>query len=409
MDHELRVRLAGEAHTRPTVPISPPAMVLHEARFHDDGGEASRAFAETLAVAQGLGPLNPDVDHLLLETADGSWKWERHGEFSTWTFVRSGHFDPSAALQAPQFLTDAPGHRFVAAAVFVTADVPNDEELDRVFGRENAENERVGSMLSGRRAGVWTNFRVGADGWTRFLFALPDMNQFRAGRAMRRLLEIEVYRMAALFALPMAKKAQREINTLERLVGSAIANADKPESEILDALIDAAREAERIAQHTAFRFGAAAAYRRIVDQRLREFREERIEGLQRISAFLDRRFAPAMDTCTSTQTRLETLAKRVERAASLMRTRVDLAMATQNQLQLKSMNENAKAQLRLQRAVEGFSVAAIAYYAFSLASALVAPLSRTFGSAGEAVLKALLVLIIVPAVWAVLKRLREKL
>lgn len=409
MDHDLRLRLAGEAHTRPTVPVSAPALVLHEARFHDDDGASSRTFAEAFAQAQGLGALDPGVDHLLAETAEGIWKWERHGEFSTWTFVRLGQFDPLGPIEPPRFLSDAPGLRFVAAAVFVSADEPGAEALDRSLGPETAQNERVASLLSGGRAGVWTNFRVGENGWTRFHFMKRDMNQFRAGRAMRRLLDIEVYRMAALFALPMAKLAQRDIDRMERRVGAAIADTTKSEAETLDALIDAAREVERIAQDTAFRFGAAHAYRSLVDQRLREFREERIEGLQRISAFLERRFAPAMNTCASTRARLETLAARVERAASLMRTRVDLQMAVQNQLQLKSMNENAKAQLRLQRAIEGFSVAAISYYAFSLAVALVAPLSASAGPVDDAIVKMLLVLIVVPIVWFTLARFRKRL
>lgn len=409
MDHDLRLRLAGEAHTRPTVPISAPALVLHEARFHTDDGGSSRAFVEAFAAAHGLGALDPGVDHLLAENPEGIWKWERHGEFSTWTFVRPGQFDPLGAIPAPSFLSDAPGLRFVAAAVFVGADEPGAEALDRSLGPETAQNERVASLLSGGRAGVWTNFQIGEHGWTRFHFMKRDMNQFRAGRAMRRLLDIEVYRMAALFALPMAKSAQRDIDRMERRVGAPIADTSKSEAETLDALIDAAREVERIAQDTAFRFGAAHAYRNLVDQRLREFREERIEGLQRISAFLERRFAPAMNTCASTQARLETLAARVERAASLMRTRVDLQMAVQNQLQLKSMNENAKAQLRLQRAIEGFSVAAISYYAFSLAVALVAPLTASAGLADDAVVKMLLVLIVVPSVWFILARLRRRL
>lgn len=409
MDHDLRLRLAGEAHTRPTVPVSAPALILHEARFHDDDGAKSRAFVEAFAKAQGLAALDPSVDHLLAETSEGVWKWERHGEFSTWTFVRPGQFDPLAPIESPRFLSNAPGLRFVAAAVFVSAEEPSAEALDRSLGAETAQNERVASLLSGGRAGVWTNFQIGDNGWTRFHFMQRDMNQFRAGRALRRLLEIEVYRMAALYALPMAKQAQRDIDTMERRVGQAIADTTKSEAETLDALIDAAREVERIAQETAFRFGAGAAYRNLVDQRLREFREERIEGLQRISAFLERRFAPAMNTCAATQTRLETLAARVERAASLMRTRVDLQMAAQNQLQLKSMNENAKAQLRLQRAIEGFSVAAISYYAFSLTAALVAPLNAVTGLASDAVVKMLLVLITVPIVWFTLARLRDRL
>ena len=409
LDHELRLQLAGEAHTRPTVPVTAPALVLHEARLHEDGGKASRAYAEAVAIANGVGPLAPNADHLLVTTPEGAWKWERHGEFSTITIVRRGDFDPLTAVQAPALLTDSPGLRFVAAAIFVGAEQPDAEVLERSLGEETAQNEHIGSLISGGRAGVWTNFRVGEDGWTRLHFMQRDMNQFRAGRAIRRLLEIEVYRMAALFALPMAKRAQREIDGLEQRVGQAITDMDKSEAETLDELVDAAREIERIAQQTAFRFGAANAYRRIVDQRLKEFREERIEGLQRISTFLERRFAPAMDTCATTQARLNTLADRVERTASLLRTRVDIAMAAQNQLQLASMNENAKAQLRLQRAVEGFSVAAIAYYAYSLAVAVTTPFSHWAGWTSGDVHKMLLALITVLVVWFTMRHLRKQL
>jgi len=92
-----------------------------------------------------------------------------------------------------------------------------------------------------------------------------------------------------------------------------------------------------------------------------------------------------------------------------MRTRVDIDMAQQNQLQLASMNDNAKAQLRLQRAVEGFSVAAIAYYAYSLAVVVTAPLNHWVGWASSDVHKMLLALITVIIVWFTLKRLRDKL
>ena len=409
MDHELRLRLAGEAHTRPTVPVSAPALVLHEARLHDDGGKASRAYAEAFATVHGVGPLDPNADHLLVTTPEGAWKWERHGEFSTWTIVQRRTVDPIASVQTPALLSDAPGLRFVAAAIFVSAEQPEADILTRSLGEETAQNEHIGSMLSGGRAGVWTNFRIGEDGWTRMHFMQRDMNPFRGGRAIRRLLEIEVYRMAALLALPMAKQAQREIDDLEQRVGHAITDTDKSEAETLDALVDVARDIERIAQHTAFRFGAANAYQRIVDQRIRELREERIEGLQRISTFLQRRFLPAMDTCATTQSRLNALAARVERTASLLRTRVDIAMAAQNQLQLASMNENAKAQLRLQRAVEGFSVAAIAYYAYSLAAVVTKPLVHLGGWLNEDVHKMLLAIITIAAVWFTMGHLRKRL
>jgi uncharacterized membrane-anchored protein len=391
------------------VPAAAPSLVLHEARLHDDDGGASRAFAEAFAAQHGLDSLTPSIDHFIAATPDGMCKWERHGEFSTWTIVRPGRFEPMAPIPVPQVLAEAPGLRFVAVAVFVSAEEPEPADLTRYLGEETAQNEHVGSLLSGGRAGVWTNFRIGEDGWSRLYFMQRDMNRFRTGRAIRRLLEIEVYRTAALFALPIAKQAQREIDVLERRVGDAITDTDRSEAETLDGLVDAARDIERIAQSTAFRFGAANAYGRIVEQRLAELREERIEGMQRISTFLRRRFAPAIDTCRSTQARLDTLAARVERTASLLRTRVDIEMAAQSQLQLASMNENAKAQLRVQRAVEGFSVAAIAYYAYSLATAVTAPINNAAGLASDDVFEMVLAVLAIVLVWLTLKQLRKTL
>lgn len=84
-------------------------------------------------------------------------------------------------------------------------------------------------------------------------------------------------------------------------------------------------------------------------------------------------------------------------------------MAAQNQLQLASMNENAKAQLRLQRAVEGFSVAAIAYYAYSLAAVVTKPLSHFGGWVSEDVHKMLLALLTIATVWFAMSHLRKRL
>ncbi|HEU4408111.1 MAG TPA: DUF3422 domain-containing protein [Polyangiaceae bacterium] len=409
MDHELRQVLDGVAHNRPTVPVGASALVLHEARLHADDGAASRAYAHAFAVASGHAPPGGDADHLLAETAEGLWKWERHGEFTTWTVVLPGTFEPSAPVRAPAMLADAPGERFVAAAVFVSPDAPSDDALDRALGAETPENERAGSTISGGLASVWTAFRIGGDGWTRFLFADRGLNRFRRGRVVRRLLEIEMYRIAALLAFPLAKRTWREIDALELKVGAAIAREDRPEGEVLDELIDASRAIERMAYETAFRFGAAAAYSRLVDQRLVEFREARIEGLQRLSTFLARRFAPAMDTCAATRARLETLAKRVERAAGMIRTRVDLTRAAQNQRLLGSMDDNARAQLRLQKAVEGFSVAAISYYAYSLLAKALAPGAHALGESREVVFNAALVVAVVSGVWASSHRVRKHL
>jgi uncharacterized membrane-anchored protein len=375
MDHDLRAVLAGEAQARPTLPVPRAALVLHEARLDDgDGGKAARAYAEALARDNQVAAPPREADHALIALKDGgTLKWERHGEFSTWTWVCEGAFDQAGPIVPPALFADAPGRRLVAAALFVSPDEPDGQTLDRVFGPESAEVDRAGSIIASGTCGFWTGFRLGADGWTRFLTQENGTGPFRMGRIVRRLLEVETYRLVALLAFPLAKRARRTLDALDAQVAAAIADTHAPEADVLNTLLDAARKLEALGQETSFRFGAAAAYRTLVAKRLEEFREVRIEGIQRLQAYLERRFTPAMDTCASTQRRIESLSARVERASGLLRTRIDLATQAQNQALLRSMHETARTQVRLQEAVEGFSVAAIAYYAYSLLATILAP------------------------------------
>ncbi|KXS46432.1 MAG: hypothetical protein AWU57_5718, partial [Marinobacter sp. T13-3] len=58
--------------------------------------------------------------------------------------------------------------------------------------------------------------------------------------------------------------------------------------------------------------------------------------------------------------------RRVDRASEMMRTRVDLAIQSQNQQLLSSMDRRSRIQLMMQHTVEGFSVVVISYYLISL-------------------------------------------
>jgi len=146
---------------------------------------------------------------------------------------------------------------------------------------------------------------------------------------------------------------------------SEIANlAD--EQKLLGELTRLSAEVEGIAAAVNYRFSAARAYHALVCRRVEELREERVEGLQTIDEFLERRLAPAMRTCEALTERLETLSARIARAGELLRTRVNVALEAHNSDVLRSMDRRAKMQLRLQQTVEGLSVAAISYYLVGL-------------------------------------------
>jgi uncharacterized membrane-anchored protein len=137
-------------------------------------------------------------------------------------------------------------------------------------------------------------------------------------------------------------------------------------------------------------------------------REARIEGRQTFAEFMMRRYDPAMRTVKSAESRLSQMAERAQRAAELLRTRVDVERSAQNQKLLESMDKRADLQLRLQRTVEGLSTVAISYYAVSLAAYLAAPLASAANLAKET-LTALLVLPVVGLVWLMVRRIRNHL
>ena len=77
---------------------------------------------------------------------------------------------------------------------------------------------------------------------------------------------------------------------------------------------------------------------------------------------MERRLAPAMQTCETAAWRLESLSRRLARASDLLRTQVDVALQEQNRDLLLSMDRRARLQSRLQRILEVISIVALTYY-----------------------------------------------
>src|SRR3546814_11134884 len=79
----------------------------------------------------------------------------------------------------------------------------------------------------------------------------------------------------------------------ERLTGitSQLTEIDDvgAERRLLDELMTLSSEIEDVAAATTYRFSAARAYYALVLRRVEELREQRVEGLQTLSEFVDRR------------------------------------------------------------------------------------------------------------------------
>jgi uncharacterized membrane-anchored protein len=171
-------------------------------------------------------------------------------------------------------------------------------------------------------------------------------------------------------AFPVARKLNPALNKSDRqlyTITNAMTRPDHNDAELLDELTTLAAEVENHISSNHFRFAAASAYYQLVEQRVTDLREVRIQGIQTIGEFIKRRLEPAINTCESLSYRFTLLSERVSNASQLLRTRVDIIIERQNQSLLTSMALRAKMQLRMQQMVEGISMVAITYYAASLA------------------------------------------
>ena len=423
-DHPDRVALSNELHARPFPEVTAPARAAHIAIMADGGAdrdpEADRAHLRALLDRYGAQHPAPDANHWSGRLGRAFLKWERHTEFMTYTLFADGLADQPYsgeifALFPRDWLADAPGRLLTSALVRIglVADMEAARaEVDGALKSHFAPESLSISRVVDDAATVLSDFRMQEDGHVRMAVLMAQgVGPRRTGRIVQRMLEIETYKSAALLALPPARKVASQVARLDadlsRLVGQMAAR-DGKDAETLDRLLTMSAEIERLGAETAFRFGARGAYDAIVNQRIDVLREQRVGGRQTLAEFMMRRFEPAMRTCESAETRLNALATRTERAANLLRTRVDVGLARQNADLLSSMDRRAGLQLRLQQTVEGLSVVAISYYAVGLAAYMLAPVAEVVGM-GKPVLLALVTPAVIGLVWLFLRRMRARM
>ncbi len=82
--------------------------------------------------------------------------------------------------------------------------------------------------------------------------------------------------------------------------------------------------------------------------------------------FIERRFRPGVRYCEATEKRLERLATNVANLGDLLQARVQVEVEEQNSKILAALDLRAMTQIRIQKAVEGFSIIAISYYLISV-------------------------------------------
>lgn len=378
-NYALRHLLNDEVHARPFEALKAPERLSYLVLLRSEADEA----AETAAMAElctrhNAPPPAPGANHYRADFGVFRVRWERHTEFTRYTFMVSGPFDDPFAKPALEriptdWLASLPGEILVAAhAAIQTSATSGGERLaeERVAERYFAGNAVVGSTIAGGAARAFTDFRIHTDGFSRYFVLDDKLGTRQAGRMIQRLFEIDTYRMMASLALPAAREELPRLAVSERQlveITEAMCAAGEPDEPLLlDRITRLAAEVERGISRTQSRFSASEAYFNLVRRRIEELREERIQGLQTFKEFTERRLAPAMNTCEAVAQQQTRLAERIGQTSQLLSTRVSITRERQNQALLASMNRRAQLQLRLQQTVEGLSVAAITYYTVGL-------------------------------------------
>lgn len=411
-NHALRGELNDEVHARPSDALDTPSRISYLVLLSDDelrssvrSGTRDQEWQHVLALIARCGGAAPErpLNHYSVDLGAFSLRWERHTEFTRYTFIALGTTgDPFArtALQEvpPDWVAAIPGEVMVASHGALLPQPDAALNYDEIAGRWFEANMLVGSRVGDDAGIALTDFRVRDDGFSRFVLFDRQLTRRQAGRTVQRILEIDTYRMMALLALPVARELAPFLTRCERELSQVATTlehvTDDDEASLLDRLTRLEAQIEGREADNHYRFGAAAAYYELVQRRITELREQRIHGLQTFGEFTERRLAPAMNTCRAVAARQESLSQRVARANQLLSTRVDITRERQNQALLESMNRRAKAQLKLQQTVEGLSVAAVTYYIVGL----VGYLAKGAKAAGLPVNPELLMAISIPVV-----------
>ncbi|MEQ5835523.1 DUF3422 domain-containing protein [Marinobacter sp. NFXS9] len=375
--HPLRDELYNELHSRPFQVLSCPARVTHIALLTTPG-QRREQFRHLQHLHRLLGFEAPVHEVSCYEKDFGTLRIRRemHLEFASYTFIsradpEADPFTSTGITHLPKGWLEQLQGTVVAAFHLDVQQAAGGPDVDLARVRPWFEELRlVGSSPQEGAARIWGTFRLHSDGFGRFMILNHHMSDSQLGRLTQRVMEIETYRLMALLALPLARDISPGLadmdQTLAAITQTLADNADVDEPAILARLTDIAARIEAFRARSTFRFTATRAYHQLVLSRLAALREDELSGHLTLTEFMTRRLTPAVETCQSVGDRLEDLSRRVDRASEMMRTRVELAIQSQNQELLSSMDRRSKIQLMMQHTVEGLSVVAISYYLIGL-------------------------------------------
>lgn len=413
--HALRASLSREMHARKLPRFVAPARLLQIVMLVNEreAEEAVRHLDELIDPHGG----DPDFDlrYHSCRIGDIGFAWERHTEFTTYTFIAEAIdealFDFGDFAHLADWINELPGE-IVRASQIRLLDADQPLPSDAALAENFSSDDLIICDVAEGRARIWTDFRLHSDGFGRLLIADRGLVGSEPHQLVQRLQDLGNYRKMALLGLPVAQRMMPEITRLEQrlaVLARAIAHGESDDDGALAEISFLSAELARIMAETRYRMSATQAYAELCMDRIRRLSVQRVAGFRSLADFTERRLLPAMRTCDAFSQRLDDLSQRAGWTSALLRTRIDTELAKQNRDLLASMNRRTKLQLRLQQTVEGLSVAAITYYLVGLVGYVLKAAHQVAPVINSELWTACTVPLILATVWLALRKLRRNL
>lgn len=415
-NHPQRDLLEKELQQRFFKALSAPCRICHfMLTLNGSSRSAEFQLMQQRARLYGIELQEGDTD-LELQLGTIQLRWERHSEFSTYSFIHPGasasFIDPMQLLPEPQWFSELPGQLFrvVQLVILPPASPVTEADIASLFAAEHC----ISSLVANNQARIWTDFRKHPEGSGRMLVQDQGLSPSALARLVQQLFDLGNYRKLSLLGWPLTRQALHQLHQLEQQLSDIthrIEQKQGSDEQLLQEISQMAAQTEHLIANNSARLEASAAYYQLTLDRLKALRETPLSGLMSLQDFSERRLTPAYRTAQSVLSRQRSLSNRLGRSTELLRTRINLQLERQNTALLASMDKRARQQLHLQTAVERLSTVAICYYAVQLLDKALTSLAAFYPPLPLPILQALslpLVILSTGWVWYRLRKLPKQ-
>jgi uncharacterized membrane-anchored protein len=415
--HPLQQSLIAELHNRPFPRLKAPVCISHMVILEPADLTTELNHIQLLAQLYSVAAPDHNATCYYQDFGQFEFRWERHTEFSSYMIIVPNldikPFSRTAlALLPTDWLGQLEGAMVSGDHIEMRKEMsacPSPEELHPYF-----EGQRLfASEVQEGKATLRTSVRAHHDNFGRIIIYTDSDDVCESGRLARSLMELTAYRTLTLLALPIARNLIPAVSAMEyTLAGITDRITDiknfNDEKILLEELSEFAASLEQLISDNNFRFAATEAYYQLTQDRLEELKETSVQNLITLQQFYHRRFRPGFSTCQSVKNRMQSLSDRVDRASNMLRTRVDLSLESQNQNLLRSMNNRARLQLRMQQTVEGLSIVAMTHYILSLFKHILVGIPSTVLPVSASVIVSIATPIVLLTAWLSMRQIRKK-